>query len=137
VLAWTPAERRGVMVVALLLAIGTVYDLARGRGRTPPPRDVPATVTVTVAPPPAGAAGALPDSQATPAARAGAARVDLNQATTSELDALPGIGPVLAGRIVSHRVEHGPYRAVDDLLDVPGIGPTLLERLRPRVSAGR
>jgi competence protein ComEA len=58
--------------------------------------------------------------------------VDLNSADVAALDALPGIGPVLAARIVEHRDER-PFAAVDELGDVAGIGPTLLERLRPLV----
>ena len=58
--------------------------------------------------------------------------VDLNTADAAALDALPGIGPVLAERIVSHR-EDGPFTTVDELADVAGIGPTLLERLRDLV----
>jgi competence protein ComEA len=59
--------------------------------------------------------------------------VDLDTATAAELDQLPGIGPVLAARIVEHRRIHGRFRHVDELLSVPGIGPRLLERLRPRL----
>ncbi|MEY4070688.1 MAG: hypothetical protein RL721_1302, partial [Candidatus Eisenbacteria bacterium] len=58
-------------------------------------------------------------------------------ASAAELDALPGIGPVLAARIVAHRDRHGPFRSPDELLAVPGIGPRLLERIRPRLRAGR
>ncbi|WP_082573743.1 ComEA family DNA-binding protein [Cellulomonas sp. Root137] len=58
--------------------------------------------------------------------------LDLNGADEAALDALPGIGPVLAGRIVAHR-EKGPFTSVDELADVAGIGPTLLERLRELV----
>lgn len=58
--------------------------------------------------------------------------VDLNTADAAALDALPGIGPVLADRIVSHR-EDGRFTTVDELADVAGIGPTLLERLRDLV----
>jgi competence protein ComEA len=50
-------------------------------------------------------------------------RVDLNTAGVAELDALPGIGPVLAQRIVDHRSRQGPFRTVEELDDVPGIGP--------------
>ncbi|GEK19502.1 ComEA family DNA-binding protein [Cellulomonas xylanilytica] len=58
--------------------------------------------------------------------------VDLNTADATVLDSLPGIGPVLAERIVAHR-EDGPFTTVDELADVAGIGPTLLERLRDLV----
>jgi competence protein ComEA len=59
-----------------------------------------------------------------------ARRLNINTATDQELEALPGIGPVLAGRIIAGR----PYRAVEDLDRVPGIGPKRLERIRPLVT---
>jgi competence protein ComEA len=59
--------------------------------------------------------------------------VDLNAATQQGLDALPGIGPVLADRIVAWRTQHGRFSSVDELAEVPGIGPKALERLRPLV----
>jgi competence ComEA-like helix-hairpin-helix protein len=46
---------------------------------------------------------------------------------------LPGVGEALARRIVDYRLEHGPFRAVDELRQVSGIGPVTLERLRPLV----
>jgi competence protein ComEA len=55
--------------------------------------------------------------------------VDLNTATAGDLDALPGIGPVLAQRIVDHRTRNGPFRSVDQLDDVPGIGPATAAEL--------
>ena len=55
--------------------------------------------------------------------------VDLNTADVAELDALPGIGPVLAQRIVEHRSREGPFRSVDQLDDVPGIGPAIAAEL--------
>jgi competence ComEA-like helix-hairpin-helix protein len=60
-------------------------------------------------------------------------RVRLNLATAEELATLPGIGPALAARIVAAR-EEAPFRAVDDLRRVKGIGAKTLERLRPHVS---
>jgi competence protein ComEA len=59
--------------------------------------------------------------------------VSINRASARELEALPGIGPVLAGRIVTYRTANGPFRSVDDLINVSGIGPKLLEQLRPHV----
>ena len=58
----------------------------------------------------------------------------LSAATAEELDALPGVGPVTAQRIVDYRTEHGPFRSVDDLDAVPGIGPTRVEQLRELVT---
>jgi competence protein ComEA len=60
-------------------------------------------------------------------------KLDLNQATPEELEELPGIGPVLAARIVTYREEHGPFTSVEGLLEVPGIGEALLEKLKPLV----
>jgi competence protein ComEA len=56
--------------------------------------------------------------------------VQLNTATVAELDALPGVGPVTAQRIVEYREQHGAFASIDDLDAVPGIGPTRLEHLR-------
>ncbi len=63
-----------------------------------------------------------------------AAPIDLNQATAAELDALPGVGPSTAAAIVAHRTANGPFRSVDALGDVRGIGPAKLEQLRPMVT---
>ncbi len=64
-------------------------------------------------------------------ARESAPRVlDLNRASIQELTALPGIGPTLAERIARYRMVQGPFRSVEELLNVPGIGPRTLERLR-------
>ncbi|WP_369252494.1 ComEA family DNA-binding protein [Geodermatophilus amargosae] len=68
-----------------------------------------------VAAPASGPAGA-----ATPAGP-----LDLNAATVADLDALPGLGPVLAQRIVDHRAQHGRFTSVEQLDDVPGIGPAV------------
>ena len=133
-------------MVVLLLAIGTGYDLWRARR-----------------PLPAGPASEAPTRDTTPPDRAGESRVgpadngggdatartpsdsaasgpppdrtvlDLNRAGAAELDALPGIGPVLARRIVEHRTRHGPFRRVEELRAVRGVGPRLLARLRPRL----
>lgn len=64
----------------------------------------------------------------------GVAPVSLSSATVDELDALPGIGPITAEKIVAYRTEHGPFASVDDLDAVPGIGPTRVEQLRELVT---
>ena len=58
------------------------------------------------------------------------ARIDVNQATAAELESLPGIGPTLAQNIVDHRLAHGFFLEVEDLLEVSGIGPAKLEQIR-------
>lgn len=70
-------------------------------------------------------------SAAGTAAGAAAGPVDLNSATLAELDALPGVGPVLAQRILDWRSEHGRFTSVEELGEVPGFGPAALARLTP------
>lgn len=60
-------------------------------------------------------------------------KVRLNYATAEQLETLPGVGPVLAARIVEHRESFGPFGAVEDLLDVSGIGERKLASLRDLV----
>ena len=59
--------------------------------------------------------------------------VNINTATAEELDVLPGIGPALAGRIIAYREEHGPFTAVEQLLEVSGIGEAVLDGLRDQI----
>ena len=61
--------------------------------------------------------------------------VDLNTADAGQLQSLPGIGPVLAERIIAHREANGPFASVEDLGDVSGIGPKTLESIRPLATA--
>ena len=60
-----------------------------------------------------------------------AVKISINTAQTDELDVLPGIGPALADRIVVYRKEHGPFRTVEDIKKVKGIGNKLLEKMLP------
>jgi len=63
--------------------------------------------------------------------------LDLNAATAQQLaDQLPGIGPAKAKRIVDWRKVNGPFPTIDRLLDVRGIGPKTLQRLRPLLRVG-
>jgi competence ComEA-like helix-hairpin-helix protein len=120
--ALTDAERRGARWLAVLLLVGTLHDLIRAQW----PAWTPEVPEVVAGPPVPGPADSLP-----PPAPVRPAPVNLNRATPAELDALPGIGPVLARRIVDRRERAGRFHDVDELLAVPGIGPRLLERLRP------
>jgi competence protein ComEA len=74
---------------------------------------------------------------AAPASAAGAPTagpVHLSTATAEELDALPGVGPVTAQKIIDYRQQHGGFSSVDELDAVPGIGPARLEQLKGLVA---
>ncbi len=60
-------------------------------------------------------------------------KVNVNMATPSELESVPGIGPVLARRIVEYRNSHGPFSSYEDLLNVKGIGVKTLESIKPYI----
>jgi competence protein ComEA len=59
--------------------------------------------------------------------------IDLNRSSVAELEELPGVGPVLAARIVEYRETNGPFNAVEDLLDVGGIGEAKLGAMRDAI----
>jgi competence protein ComEA len=80
-----------------------------------------------------GAAAAGPGPAGAGAGLAASGPVDLNTATAEQLDALPGVGPVTASKILAWRAEHGRFTVVDELAEVPGIGPKTLAELRPHV----
>ena len=61
------------------------------------------------------------------------APVNLNTATLDQLDVLPGVGPVLAQRILDYRSQNGPFTTIDQLQEVPGVGPKKFDSLKPHV----
>ena len=67
---------------------------------------------------------------------AAAAAVNLNTATKDELVALPGIGPAKAQAIVDYRNQHGPFRAVEEVRRVKGIGEKLFLQIKPEIAIG-
>jgi competence protein ComEA len=120
--------RPGLVTLPSGARVAAAIDGAGGLlpGADPASVNLAAVVTdgqqITVGVPGAPAAGGAPGGPAPGGAAGAGGLVDLNTASVGELDALPGIGPVLAQRIVDHRTREGPFRSVDQLDDVPGIG---------------
>lgn len=139
-----------VWLVAVLFAFGLGYALGGWQGRPDTAPDAAAASAGQDAPVPdtreaddsviAGdardGADSPPGKAAGPVALRLPAPVNPNMATAEELAALPGIGPVLAGRIVEARQQR-PFDSVDDLRRVKGVGGKLLERLRPYLAVDR
>ncbi|HVF14736.1 MAG TPA: helix-hairpin-helix domain-containing protein [Acidimicrobiales bacterium] len=95
------------------------------KGETPPPE--------AAAGDPGAGAGATGGAAGGGGAGAAAGPVDLNTATAAQLDTLPGVGPATAAAILTYRTRHGRFKSVTELLEVPGIGPSKLEAIRPLV----
>ena len=114
------------LIVPLLPAAGAPVSLSAtaepGRAvSTEQETSEEAGPTPSVGPEAAGSVGTLPP-------------VDINTATVSELDDLPGIGPALAQRIVDYRSENGPFRTVADLASVQGISERMVEEMGSRIT---
>ena len=80
--------------------------------------------------------GLVPALQLQAGAAAVADKVNINTATSAELDKLPRIGPQIAQRIIDYRKEHGPFKRIEDLMKVKGIGEKTFARLRDLVTVG-
>lgn len=162
---WTPEERRAILAILLFTGGGgLVVELLRRYPPGVTDLRVPGLVEAAdstgeaVGSPdsssrmsvmglgPAGGATPAPAGDSAAAGRTGRHRsdrpetpagpVNLNGAGVERLADLPGIGPKLAERIVADRRSRGPFRRVEDLDRVKGIGPALLGRLRPLVRVG-
>ncbi len=121
---WRPVYRITLSLLAVAALAGALWVLvapAPSRG-----------VEITRPDAAAGDAAAAPSSAGDAASRP----VNINAASADELVALPGIGPVLAARIVDHRKENGPFARIDQIMTVHGIGPKTYENLRPLITVG-
>ncbi|HVF13917.1 MAG TPA: helix-hairpin-helix domain-containing protein [Acidimicrobiales bacterium] len=96
------------------------------KGEAPPPPEA-------VGGDPGAAAGTAGGAAGGGGPGAAAGPVDLNTATAAQLDTLPGVGPATAAAILTYRTRHGRFKSVTELLEVPGIGPSKLEAIRPLV----
>ena len=78
----------------------------------------------------------LPDAGSAAEVQESLVRININKATAEELEALPGVGEVIAGRIVAYREENGPFRSADDLIHVEGIADRAIDDMRELVTTG-
>jgi competence ComEA-like helix-hairpin-helix protein len=133
---WT----NGLLGVLILLSLALFFrQLSAFRGRRPVVEiKAPASSSPGGSRPGSPGDFSRPPDSASPAEttrpeKSFSARIDLNTASAETLTALPGIGPKLAGALVRHRNEHGPFTRYADLLEVPGIGEKRAEQIKPRV----
>ncbi|MEW5838635.1 MAG: helix-hairpin-helix domain-containing protein [Pseudomonadota bacterium] len=91
---------------------------------------MPAAPSVPAVPAKPSVPAAMPAMPAAPAAT-----IDINSATATQLESLPGIGPAKAKAIVDYRTQNGPFQSAADLEKVPGIGPKNMQQLTPLISA--
>ena len=126
---------RGARVADALAAAGGALESGdtSGLGLAAPVAD---SDQITV---PARQAAALPaatGSASGPSPPQAIGPININTASAAELDALPGIGPALAGRVIDYREQHGPFQTLDELAEVSGISDRMVDELRALITIG-
>jgi competence ComEA-like helix-hairpin-helix protein len=124
------ADTRALRLTALILLVVSVARVGWNSSRPHPPV-VGTSEPDSLLP---ASRGALSDASARKAPLASGQTLDPNRASARDLDRLPGVGAGTASRIVEERTRSGPFASVEELLRVRGVGPALIERIRPHVS---
>lgn len=114
----TDANTEGINLAAKLLDGQQVSIPGGGPGEIAPPQPTAVFRVLT------GAATGIPSADL----------ININTATATELEALPGIGPTLAQRIVDYRTQHGPFQSIGDIMNVSGIGPAIFDQLQALIT---
>ena len=125
---FTPDERRALLAVGGLLCLGLGVRIV-SPGPIPPQGGGDSLLVVL-----ASQAGTPPPTAQPPPGMLEEGLLRINQAGAGDLTRLPGVGPVLARRIIEDRTQHGPFRSRTDLQRVKGIGPKIAAKLVPLLS---
>lgn len=128
-------ERPGLYALDPSSTLGDLLELAGGAGGDADVSQLDLTKRVAdgtqvVVPAQRSLASSQPDGDL-------AGPIDINQASPQELELLPGIGPVLAGRIVEYRETNGPFASPEQLAEVRGISPAMVEEMRHLLTGGQ
>lgn len=115
-----------LLIIVTLFFAAFIAGLFAGRNVSRAP------VPIRTIPSVSAAVGGTPESTAP----AKPVVIDLNTATAQQLESLPGIGPVIAARIIAYRKESGGFKSVGELMNVPGIGEKKLEEIWDLVTTG-
>ena len=118
------AAAGGATARASLGTLNLAHRLQDGEQVLVPEAALPVTAGATV-----GTAG--PANTAAPTV---ATQININTASVSDLEALPHVGPALAQRIVDYRSAHGPFRAIEDVMQVSGIGPAIFQQIKDLIT---
>ena len=128
-------DRRAALLLALLALAGAVVRFALASRTSPAGAEAPGDVRLVT--PRDAPSTALRETARTAARLARpllpGERIDLDRADVTEITRLPRVGPALAQRIVAWREQHGPFGSLARFDSVPGVGPRLIESLRPYV----
>jgi competence ComEA-like helix-hairpin-helix protein len=130
----TPNERKALWFLALVTLSGSGVRIWRAQSAPVPAADAGALAHQIKRVDSARAVGASRRSTPKPKGRDTIRPIDLDRATAAEIEELPGIGPTLAQRIVASRDSQGTFGDLEALCEVRGVGPALMERLRPLVT---
>jgi competence protein ComEA len=115
----------GSVNLAAVLEDGSMITVLAQQPTDQPPLPEPTAIT-------RGEAVSLPTATRSPTLKG--QKININTATQEELESLPMIGPVLAKQIIDYRTANGPFKEIEDIVDVPGIGPKTFEVIQDLIT---